>query len=296
MRHRLIPAAVALGLLVVASTPVQATPLSPFIDLQESKLAVTTDGAGLRGLGSGARNLQVGIKGAVRFALLYWVGRDRPCTPVGGVCNFAQPFKDQQLVFSGTPITGTVIGTETQPAGSQGATLNIGYFADVTSLVAAAGVGQKTFFLADGNLSSNLWRLDGAALFVAYTDPDLNGTWRILVQDNMDFAWRRDPTPGDPRSVATVSLNHGAAPARRVGRLWLLVGDAAPRERDLLRVNGSLFTRNSLDASSGRSWDIDRHRVAIPAGAASTSVRPVSSKRRSDSFLWTMVALRVKVP
>src|SRR5690348_8738632 len=121
-----------------------ATHLAPFIDLQEKGLTLAGDGEGLMGWNGGPRNLNVTIGGPVRFALLYWAGRERPCveTPAPGDCSgVTQPYKDQQLIFDGTPITGTIIGTETQPVSAGGPILNIGYFADVTSIVSARGTG-----------------------------------------------------------------------------------------------------------------------------------------------------------
>src|SRR5687768_4831195 len=91
-----------------------ATHLEPFIDLQEKGLTLAGDGEGLMGWGGGPRDLTVTVGGPVRFALLYWAGRERPCVetpaPGSGDCSgVAQPFKDQELVFDGASITGTII-------------------------------------------------------------------------------------------------------------------------------------------------------------------------------------------
>src|SRR4051794_12239385 len=102
--------------LAIASAPAaSATTLSPFIDLQEAGLTAVQDGVGLRTLGSGTATLTVTVGGNVRFALLYWAGRDRPAPTSAGDCTIPpQPYKDQQMVFNGTPLTGTIIGTECQ--------------------------------------------------------------------------------------------------------------------------------------------------------------------------------------
>src|SRR6185436_5876303 len=67
------------------ATVAQATHLAPFIDLQEKGLTLAGDGKGLMGWGGVPRTLTVNVQGPVRFALLYWAGRERPCveTPSG---------------------------------------------------------------------------------------------------------------------------------------------------------------------------------------------------------------------
>jgi hypothetical protein len=79
--------------------PAEATPLSPFIDLQEAGLTLVDHGVGLTGWSGGPANLTVNVGGPVRFALLYWAGMDRPCNFNGVECTFTQPFKDQQMIF-----------------------------------------------------------------------------------------------------------------------------------------------------------------------------------------------------
>src|SRR4051794_29304861 len=168
--HRRLTLLILAGLLACAVAG-NATALAPFIDLQERGLSAVSDGKGLMLWDhTSPVSLNVNVGGTVRFALLYWAGRERPCNFDGTTCTFTQPYKDQEMVFNGNPVTGTVIGTESQPTSAGGPILNIGYFADVTSQVAAAGTGSHAFTFGDGNTASNLWRLDGASLFVAYTD------------------------------------------------------------------------------------------------------------------------------
>ena len=142
-----------LALLLAFSAAANATHLAPFIDLQEQGLSMSHDGKGLWSWGGGPVNLTVNIAGPVRFALLYWAGRERPCTLDGSGtnCPYTQPYKDQVMNFNGTPLTGTVIGDETQPVSAGGPILNIGYYADVTGIVSAAGTGSQTFTFSDGD-------------------------------------------------------------------------------------------------------------------------------------------------
>jgi hypothetical protein len=102
-----------------------ATPLSPFIDLQEKGLTLVNDNKGLIGW-NGTASLTVNVGGTVRFALLYWAGRQRPCeetSPGNGICvdpNTVQPYRDQQMKFDGNALTGTIIGNEFQPVSGGG--------------------------------------------------------------------------------------------------------------------------------------------------------------------------------
>lgn len=289
---------VTFALLVGSAFPAvaPATPLRPFIDLQEKGLTMTDDAVGLEGLGAGTRSFTVNVGGNVRFALLYWAGRDLPCPPGPGGCLVTPPHKDQQMVFNGTPVTGTVIGTESQSATENGAVNNIGYFADVTSLVSAAGPGVRTFTIVDGNLASNLFRLDGALLVVAYTDPASTVFYRVQVFDGLDFAFGNDLIPGGTRETVPVTFNHGAVPFARKGALTIVAGDATEAGSDRISVAGQADVVGCLDASAGSRWDADTIPVELPAGTASTATRLFSDPGSNpDSLLWTMAMLRVPI-
>lgn len=287
------------GLLVLPAAG-RATALAPFIDLQEAGLTVTEDGAGLVNWDhTTSVNLDVNIGGTVRFALLYWAGRERPCEWNGSTCTFSQPYKDQQITFNGNAITGTVIGTESQPASAGGPILNIGYFADVTSIVSAAGTGSQSFAFGDGNTGSNLWRLDGAGLFVAYTDASNSTFYRVLVWDNLDFAYGDDPTPGETRVTSPVTFGHGATPFDRTAQLWLFAGDGEADRQDETTISNNPTLFNVLDASpDGDQWTTDEYPINIPANVETTVVQMHSTPpgKNPDSMLWEMAALRVELP
>ena len=281
--------------LAALASPGGATALAPFIDLQEAGLTVAEDGEGLVLWDhTTPATLNVNIGGSVRFALLYWAGRERPCDFNGSVCTFVQPYKDQQMIFNGTPITGTVIGTESQPVSAGGPILNIGYFADVTSLVTN---GTNTF--ADGNGASDLWRLDGVGLFVAYTDAADSTFYRVLVHDNLDFAYGDDPTPGETRVTSPVNFGHGAMSFDRTAQLWLFAGDGEAGRPDETTVSNNPTLFNVLDSlPDGPQWTTDEYTINIPANVDTTVVqmhsRPVG--QNPDSMLWQMAALRVALP
>lgn len=286
--------------LAALASPGGATALAPFIDLQEAGLTVVEDGEGLMFWDhTTPATLNVNIGGTVRFALLYWAGRERPCDFDGTTCTFSQPYKDQQLAFNGTPITGTVIGTESQPASAGGPILNIGYFADVTSLVSAAGFGNHTFNVTDGNLASNLWRLDGVGLFVAYTDAADSTFYRVLVWDNLDFAYGEDPTPGETRVTSPVTFGHGATSFARTAQLWLFAGDGEANRPDETTVSNNPTLFNVLDSSpDGQQWTTDDYTINVPADVDTTVVQMHSTPvgQNPDSLLWEMAALRVALP
>jgi hypothetical protein len=287
-----------LGLLL--SSVAQATPLAPFIDLQEKGLTVSVAGVGTQGWNGSPRNLTLNVGGTVRFALLYWAGRARPCDQtVSGTCDnpVTEPYRDQDILFDGNAIRGTIIGTELQPTSGGGPILNIGYYADVTSIVTAKGTGLQTFTFADGDLLSNLWRLNGAGLIVAYTDAaNLSKWYRVQVWDALDFAYGPDPTPGDTRVTAPVNFNHGVNFANRVGDLWLLMADGTADRPDNITISNNPTVFNALNGSEGLDWDSEHQTVNIPAGVGTTTVQVNSgpNNQNPDSLLWEVAALRVQ--
>jgi hypothetical protein len=286
-----------LGLLACAAA-VNATALTPFIDLTETGLSLTDDAHGLMNWSGGPVTYTITTNGPVRFALLYWAGRERPCTldSSGTDCPFTQPYKDQVLNFNGTPITGTVIGHETQPASGGGPILNIGYFYDVTSIVAAAGPGTHSFTLSDGDTSSNLWRLDGASLIVGYTDPTEPRAFRVMIGDGLDFAYGDDPTPGDTRVTAPYTFNHGANFVGRSAELMLVAGDGEATRPDNTTITNNPTQFNILNQAQGPEWNTPMIPINIPANVSTTTVQMNSAPagQNPDSLLWEVAALRVE--
>lgn len=289
----------ALAVLLVLPAVSFATPLSPFIDLQEKGLTLVADGEGLRSWGGGPRTLSVNILGPVRFALLYWGGRQREDENPSGtsVCNaVTEPYRDQEMIFDGTPLTGTNIGTECQPISGGGPILNIGYFADVTSIVASRGTGVQSFTLTDGATGNNLWRLDGATLLVAYTDTTATKWYRVIIWDGFDLAFGPDPTAGDPRVTQAITINHGANLSARQANLWLVMGDGEPSRPDLVTISNNADWVNKLDGTDGLEWDTETGPIDIPAGVGTTTVQVHSTpvNQNPDSLLWEVAALRVE--
>lgn len=278
--------------LLLAPPPLAATALTPFIDLQEAGLTTTTDGEGLQTWDHTTPvDLTVNVGGTVRFALLYWAGSEYPCNFVDPDCTFVEPFDDQQMIFAGTPITGTEIGTETWEDNPGGERLAIGYFADVTSLVSAAGVGLHDFTFADGNLAANLTELDGVSLIVGYTDPIESAFYRVLVSDGVDFASGL-AAPGENRNTSAVTFNHGSYPEPREAELTLVVGDG-DASCDRVTISDEPDLINTLDASSGPDWDHDVRTIEIPADDGTTQVQVFAEP---DDVIWQVAMLRVLAP
>ncbi len=285
--------------LVFLAAAVNATPLQISLDIQGQGLAVSEGGVGTQGIGSGSRSFTVNIGGPVQAALLYWAGRDRPCPQSGGACVIPfQPYKDQIIRLDGTLITGTVIGTEGQPVSGGGPINNIGYLADVTSLVQAKGTGLQSFTVRDGNTASNLFRWNGVSLLVIYTDPADTAVWRVITYHGLDFAYGADPTPGATQVTVPVTFNHGSDTVARQSKLHVFVGDAVAGRPDRIDISNNPSLVNTLDSSDGASWDSDAIVVNIPAGVSSTTVQLFSAppNMNPDSMLWSLGLLRLPLP
>jgi hypothetical protein len=300
MRSRLLGRlGIAFAVLLLMAAGAQATALSVALDVQGQGLTLAEAGAGMQGIGAGSVNLSVNVSGPVQAALLYWAGRDRPCPQSGGNCTIPfQPYKDQVLNFDGSLITGTIVGTEGQPVSGGGPINNIGYLADVTSKVQAKGTGLLSFTLADGDLASNLFRLNGATLLVIYTNPADTATYRLIVFDGLDFAYGDDPTPGETRVTMPVVFNHGSSTSARQGQIVIASGDGVPGRPDRIDISNNASRVNTLDGSDGFDWDSDSFLVNVPAGAGSTTVQVFSEPmgQNPDSLLWTLAVLRLVVP
>jgi len=297
--HRRLSLFILLGVLAQPLAG-NATHLMPFINLTEQGLTLSKAGVGLRNWGGGPVNLTVNVGGTVRFALLYWAGRERPCTLDGSGtnCPFTTPYKDQLMIFNGNPLTGTIIGTETQPTSAGGPILNIGYYADVTGIVAAAGTGNQSFTLADGDNTNNLWRLDGAVLLVGYTDAANPLSYRVVLWDGADLAYGDDPTPGENRVTSPATLDHAAQSGDRTADLYLFAvdGEATRPENTTISNNPTLF--NILNATDGVESDSPVNSINIPAGVSTTTVQMNSEPpgQNPDSLLWIFVAVRTPIP
>lgn len=273
-----------------------ATAVSVALDIQGQGLNMVNGGVGLVGLGTSTRTVSVNIGGPIQGALLYWAGRDRPCPQSSGNCIVPfQPYKDQTLNFDGTIITGTIIGTEQQPATADGPVNNIGFLADVTSLVQAKGTGLQTFGISDGDTGSNLWRLEGAGLIVIYTDTADTATYRVILNDGLDFAWGDDLTAGASRETTEVAFNHGSITGDRTGQLTMFTGGGTAAGADRVEISNNSSRVNEQDATDGASWDTDTYVVDVASGIGTTLTKVFSDGTSPDQLLWAVAAFRVSL-
>ncbi len=283
---------------LAAPAPMPMTALAPFIDLQENGLTTVVDGVGLIGWDhTTPQNLTVNVGGPVRFALLYWAGQDDNCPAAGATCDPPPPiYKDSEILFNSVAIGGTVIGTETSTSTTPSKVNNIGYFADVTSIVSAAGVGLHSFPFDDGNEGSNLASLKGVSLVVAYTNAADPALYRVIVWDGLDYAFAADPTPGDARTTAPITFNHGAKPSARTAALTVIAGDGEAAKADEITVSNNPTLFNALNSSDDNDgWDTDTFTINIPATVGNTVVQINSPAATPDEFLWEVSMLRVSL-
>lgn len=214
------------------------------------------------------------------------LGQPLPTTP---------PFPDQQLLFDGNLLAGSEIGREFE---------NIGYSADVTSIVQAKGTGTKTFTITDGDVP-DLTRLSGAGLIVLYTNVSDTNVYRVTVATGLDFAFASTSVPPANRVTDPVVFTYGASSTNRTAQLSLFVGDgdtdpSSATRPDSVKINGIETFVGLFNASDGPFWDTDTESITIPAASTSTSVEVVSGaigdSVNPDSLLWTLASLRLPVP
>jgi uncharacterized repeat protein (TIGR01451 family) len=271
----------------------------PEIDMQGQGLTIALEGVGLENLGAGTEIISINIGGPVMSAFLYWAGRDFPCQQDGGG-NCVLTGKDEDLIFDGNAITGQVIGTEVNFATGGNKTNNIGYRADVTSIVQAAfaSAGMYNFTIEDGDLADNLNWLNGASLLVIYTDESDEDVYRLIVFDGLDFAFAPALPDPDAKIAEPVSFTYDAAGNNRTAKIWVLVGDAEESRPDRIDISDNPSIPNQFDADEGISWDNDMFDILIPAGIGTTTLVVVSPPEETnpDSLLWELAAIRIPIP
>jgi hypothetical protein len=282
--------------LAVAIIPATATTLAPnpMLDISGQGLKLESGGAGLEG---GAGVITVNIGGPVVKAILYWAGRDFPCTEDGGG-NCVISGADDELLVDGTVVMGgRIVGTEINLA-NLAKTNNIGYAADVTGLVAAKGTGTQNFAVSD-NDTDDLWRLNGAGLLIVYTDPADTDFYRVVVYEGLDFAY--EPARPDAATVTEpVTIPYEATDASRSATVTVFAGDGVANRPDTIIIDGmSIF--NALDGDEGPGYDVDTFPITIPAAATSTTIQLFSETNAQlatnpDSLLWEVGALQLPLP
>jgi len=266
--------------------------LNPILSISGEGLNIAQGGTGLVGRSG---SITVDIGGPVVSATLFWIGRDEPCSrDSAGDCII--PDADTTLLFNGTPVPADrLIGEEDQARIN-----NLGYAADVTSLVSGVGTGMQTFTVEDGD-AANLNPLNGAGLLVIFADPSLSGLYEVIVYDGLDFAYFQEPVGSDIRVTEPVAFMFAAAEADRPGEVVIFSGDTEANRPDRVAIDtadAALDFLNTLDGSEGESFDADLIPVNIPASVSSLIVQLFSEPNAlqsgvPDSLLWALTALRL---
>jgi len=270
---------------------------NPILSVSGEGLAVATGGSGLESLGG---SITVDIGGPVVSATLYWVGRERPCTrDAGGDCIITGT--DDELVFDNVLIPADrLTGEEDQFDPQDGDANNIGYAADVTSIVAARGTGTQVFDVFAG-IGEHLYRLNGAGLLVIYVDPSMSGIYKVLVYDGLDFAYYREPEGTTERVTEPVIFMFDAAEADRTGEVGVFVGDAEIGRPDRIAIDSpdaATDILNQMDGGDGAAFDSDTFSPTIPAATESLSIQLFSEPNddlgtNPDSLMWALTYLRI---
>jgi hypothetical protein len=289
---------VALAASFAATQWVAATDLTDLVSLQGTGYTIVEDGVGLETLGAGSADLTVDIGGSVVAAYLWWAGRELDCLEngAGTACEIVEPFGDQEMVFDGNTITGTITGTEENFGFSAGRKLSIGYRMDVTAIVSAAGLGSQTFSISDGDLANNLQRLNGAGLLVIYEDAASTTDYLVIVKDGMDFAHVNSTPDPEAKTTTPATYNYPVAGGGRGGELVIFSGDNEDRP-DRILISDNADIDDMLNGVDGPEWDSLVINFNIPAGSTSTTVELVSPPEfvnvPSDSLMWALGAMRI---
>lgn len=295
MKFNYFVLAVIVGVFLFAvAAGVQATALgpTPAIDMEQAGLDMVAAGAGFGGDKLPPQfpaTINISIGGPVVHAILYWGGGDAyPGTP-----------GDADLVFDGTPVAGTLTGTEIITDTQINLTTQVfGYAADVTSIVQAkaSSPGSYSFVIQDGNTGDNADRLGGASLVVLFTDPTDTAQYRILIFEGADFAFD-SPRFSDPENLVTspVTFNYPAATSvTRTSTLLTIGGLGEPGRSDQLDISDNPSQSDVFNESDGPEWNTDLFSITVPPGVNSTTVQAVSTGATADSFVWMLAGMRVQ--
>ncbi|MDC0358579.1 PKD domain-containing protein, partial [Oligoflexia bacterium] len=270
----------------------------PSISIEGAVSDTVSAGVGLRfSSGAGVIPITVPQDATITQVLLYWQGYfhsadgDKTAT----VTNLANP-------GTSFPVVGTRIGGED---GVDALDDSIhAYRVDITSL----GVVQPgTNNIRVSDLDDISWILNGAALFVSFTNSQ--GTGFLEIKDGNDFAYQFEQNP-DNAVMQPVVFSFSARNYQRTGKLTLHFNGVGISEVPVttsieVTVNGNVTVYSDvLVNADGRDWDTLVLNVIIPAGVTSIKVQGFSRDDNSGgptlqqngqpaAFNWTLAALHV---
>ena len=174
---------------------------------------------GMRGTGTGSITVS-GITSGVAHAFLYW----------HGPTNSTDPASNASVMFNGTPITGTNIGTASDNNWSF--VNSQAYRADVTSLV----TGNAAYSLSDFRKAGPpIVDINGVSLVVFYDDANPSNDRNVVAWNGNDsnVAFGSDPALWDETISGVPYPGSGAA------SLDLVVSDGQSFQDAAVSVNGT---------------------------------------------------------
>lgn len=293
--------------LVGVAQPCLATALQERINQDGQGLSVAVGGAGIRDMGRGGVEIEVDIQGPVETAILYWMGRDLDCTLDRDLVCFvpSEPYLDQEMAFEGTPITGTIVGTESQAPPQP--YLSVAYAMNVTDIVRAKveseGTGLTSFNFDDDNPALDFTLPDGVGLVVLYTDETNDAHYRVILHEGLDFAFGRADQLPSAMVTEPVSISHGAELEARNAEVFIFAGDAAEFCDEITITDtfgGVTVLTDELVGADGAAMDTLVVPVLVPEGGGTTTLQLFSPDLprcvpAPDSLLWTLGGMRLPI-
>lgn len=240
-------------------------------------------GVGMRGTGSGTIAMSGVPSGStIVKAFLYWA-----------IIDDTEGTNFKNGVVDGTPITGTLIGTDDDPCWTP--QITYAYRADATALVraraSANGAYSLSGFATGPALPQNVYGEattaplnEGASLVVVFSNP-ASAIREIVIYDGADTI------DSGVSSVSTVMTGFTASAAPSAKTTYI-VADGQDHFSDDTVFNGvtiasdlsSLGDTTSFEGSDGKLWDTDTYDVSTYVSAGDTSIT-VKLQRGTDCLV-----------
>jgi hypothetical protein len=237
---------------------------------------------GMRGTGTGSIAVS-GITAPVTGAFLYW----------NGPTNSSDPAANAAVTFSGTPVTGTNIGSASDNC--WGFQNSQSYRADVSSLVAGNGSYSLGSFFKPGV------DINGVSLIVFYNDGDSSNDRNVVLWNGNDSTVFStfDPADWDETLSGVQYPGSGAA------SLDLVVSDGQTFADGALVLNGTelvpagnIFQGDSTPAgtfdSNGDLWDVKSFN--IPSSFLQTGSNTLNLTSAASSDCLSLVVAAANMP
>lgn len=233
-------------------------------------------GVGMRGTGGTGTITISGIpSGAtIKCAILYWDVLDNSITL--GVHDSGK--------FDGTPITGDLIGSGTDPCWVRNA--NFAFRADVTNLV----TGNGAYYL-DGFVTTSPVLFEGASLIVVYQ----KSTHPVVTVTINDADTTNNAMAGGTSETTTFSGFNAAGTGAKI--TFVVADGQVAFEPDAL-FNGNPLGTSLFEGFDGPLWDTKTFDVSSWVGLGDTSATATLAtgfgpQGQSDCLVWIAAVLSV---